>query len=188
MAVLSHAMDIGALTTFLWGMEEREKLMEFYQRASGARFHAAYIRPGGVSLDLPHGLLSDIFQRATQFSGRVDEIEEVFTSNRIWKGRTRPNATSERGSMGFKEGGAVEFDIPVGKNGDSYDRYMCRVQEMRESLKIIHQCLDKMPSGVIKIDDHKLVPPPRASMKENMEALIHHFKVHSLCITQLHQY
>lgn len=88
MAVLSHAMDVGALTTWLWGMEEREKLMEFYERASGARFHAAYIRPGGVSLDLPHGLLQDIFQWTTQFSGRVDEIEELFITNRIWKGRT----------------------------------------------------------------------------------------------------
>ncbi|KAG2342061.1 Ndufs2, NADH:ubiquinone oxidoreductase 49 kd subunit [Suillus weaverae] len=202
MAVLSHAMDVGALTPFLWGFEEREKLMEFYERVSGARLHAAYIRPGGVAFDLPHGLLEDIHIWATQFSSRVDEIEEVVTGNRIWKQRTvgigvvTAKEALDYGFTGVMLRGSgipwdlrrvqpydkydeVEFDVPVGKNGDCYDRYLCRVQEFRESLRIIHQCLNKMPTGVIKIDDNKLVPPPRASMKESMEALIHHFKLFS---------
>ncbi|KAK1927497.1 nife hydrogenase-like protein [Papiliotrema laurentii] len=202
MAVLTHAMDVGALTPFLWGFEEREKLMEFYERVSGARMHAAYVRPGGVAFDLPHGLLDDIFKWATQFSSRVDEIEEVVTGNRIWKQRTIGIGTVTaqqaldysfsgvmlRGSgvpwdlrkvQPYDKYDEVEFDIPVGKNGDCYDRYLCRVQEFRESLRIISQCLNKMPTGAIKVDDHKIVPPPRASMKESMESLIHHFKIFS---------
>jgi NADH dehydrogenase (ubiquinone) Fe-S protein 2 len=220
MAVLTHAMDVGALTPFLWGFEEREKLMEFYERVSGARLHAAYVRPGGVAFDLPHGLLEDIFKWATQFSSRVDEIEEVVTGNRIWKTRTigigKVTAKEAldysftgvmlRGSgipwdlrkvAPYEKYAEVEFDVPIGKNGDCYDRYLCRVQEFRESLRIISQvrsgtrsyrlktpatdprvqCLNKMPAGAYKVDDHKLVPPPRASMKESMESLIHHFKV-----------
>ncbi|KAJ7644428.1 Ndufs2, NADH:ubiquinone oxidoreductase 49 kd subunit [Roridomyces roridus] len=187
MAILTHAMDVGALTPFLWGFEEREKLMEFYER---------------FAFDLPHGLLNDIFLWATQFGSRVDEIEEVVTGNRIWKERTvgvgvvtAEDARSygfsgvmARGSgiawdlrrvQGYDAYDQVEFDIPVGKNGDCYDRYLCRVQEMRESLRIISQCLNKMPPGAVKVDDHKLVPPPRASMKESMESLIHHFKIFS---------
>jgi len=202
MAVLTHAMDVGALTPFLWGFEEREKLMEFYERVSGARMHAAYVRPGGVAFDLPHGMLEDIFKWATQFSSRVDEIEEVVTGNRIWKQRTigiGPVTAQEamdysfsgvmlRGSgvkwdirkvAPYEKYDEVEFDVPIGKNGDCYDRYLCRVQEFRESLRIIDQCLNKMPTGAIKVDDYKLVPPPRASMKESMEALIHHFKLFS---------
>ncbi|KAH8094615.1 NADH-ubiquinone oxidoreductase [Cristinia sonorae] len=202
MAVLTHAMDVGALTPFLWGFEEREKLMEFYERVSGARLHAAYVRPGGVAFDLPHGLLNDIFQWATQFSSRVDEIEEVVTGNRIWKHRTigiGKVTAAEALNWGFSgvmlrgsgvpwdirkvapydKYDEVEFDVPIGKNGDCYDRYLCRVQEFRESLRIIHQCLNKMPTGVVKVDDYKLVPPPRASMKESMESLIHHFKLFS---------
>ncbi|CAE6457250.1 unnamed protein product [Rhizoctonia solani] len=202
MAVLTHAMDVGALTPFLWGFEEREKLMEFYERVSGARLHAAYVRPGGVAFDLPHGLLEDIHKWSTQFSSRVDEIEEVVTGNRIWKARTIGigKVTAQqaldysfsgvmlRGSgvpwdirkvQPYDKYAEVDFDIPVGHNGDCYDRYLCRVQEFRESLRIIHQCLNKMPTGVVKVDDYKLVPPPRASMKESMEALIHHFKLFS---------
>ncbi|KAI0685072.1 NADH dehydrogenase I, D subunit [Cytidiella melzeri] len=202
MAVLTHAMDVGALTPFLWGFEEREKLMEFYERVSGARLHAAYVRPGGVAFDLPHGLLNDIFMWATQFSSRVDEIEEVVTGNRIWKQRTIDiGKVTAKQALDYSFSGVmlrgsgiawdlrkvapydkydeVEFDVPIGKNGDCYDRYLCRVQEFRESLRIIHQCLNKMPTGAIKIDDHKLVPPPRASMKESMESLIHHFKLFS---------
>jgi NADH dehydrogenase (ubiquinone) Fe-S protein 2 len=162
MAVLTHAMDVGALTPFLWGFEEREKLMEFYERVSGARLHAAYVRPGGVAFDLPFGLLDDIFKWATQFSSRVDEIEEVVTGNRIWKGRTigvGPVTAKEALDYGFTgvmlrgsgipwdvrkaqpydKYAEVEFDIPVGTQGDCYDRYLCRVQEMRESLRIIGQ-------------------------------------------------
>lgn len=162
MAVLTHAMDVGALTPFLWGFEEREKLMEFYERVSGARLHAAYVRPGGVAFDLPHGLLDDIYKWATQFSSRVDEIEEVITGNRIWKARTVGigKVTAQealdysfsgvmlRGSgvpwdirkvAPYDKYAEVEFDVPVGKNGDCYDRYLCRVQEFRESLRIINQ-------------------------------------------------
>ncbi|ESK85634.1 nadh-ubiquinone oxidoreductase 49 kda [Moniliophthora roreri MCA 2997] len=202
MAVLTHAMDVGALTPFLWGFEEREKLMEFYERVSGARLHAAYVRPGGVAFDLPHGLLDDIFKWATQFSSRVDEIEEVVTGNRIWKERTiGVGVVSKDDALNYSFSGVmlrgsgvpwdlrkvspydmydqIEFDIPVGQNGDCYDRYLCRVQEMRESLRIISQCLNKITPGAIKVDDHKLVPPPRASMKESMESLIHHFKIFS---------
>jgi NADH dehydrogenase (ubiquinone) Fe-S protein 2 len=181
MAVLSHAMDVGALTPFLWGFEEREKLMEFYERVSGARLHAAYVRPGGVAFDLPHGLLEDIFKWATQFSSRVDEIEEVVTGNRIWKQRTVGiGVVTAKEALDYSFSGVmlrgsgipwdlrkvhpydkydevcprvftdtfcsellqVEFDVPVGKNGDCYDRYLCRVQEFRESLRIINQvCL-----------------------------------------------
>lgn len=217
MAVLSHAMDVGALTPFLWGFEEREKLMEFYERVSGARLHSAYVRPGGVAFDLPHGMLEDIFKWATQFSSRVDEIEEVVTGNRIWKERTIGiGVVTAKQALDYSFSGVmlrgsgvpwdirkvapydkydeVEFDVPVGKNGDCYDRYLCRVQEFRESLRIISQvstdpscevvlmrilsqCLNKIPTGAVKVDDYKLVPPPRASMKESMESLIHHFKV-----------
>ncbi|KAH9969133.1 NADH dehydrogenase I D subunit [Russula dissimulans] len=202
MAVLTHTMDVGALTPFLWGFEEREKLMEFYERVSGARLHAAYVRPGGVAFDLPHGLLNDIYQWATQFSSRVDEIEQVVTGNRIWKQRTigigqvTAQQALDYGFSGVMLRGSgvkwdlrkvapydkydeVEFDVPIGKNGDCYDRYLCRVQEFRESLRIISQCLNKIPTGPVKVDDHKLVPPPRASMKESMESLIHHFKIFS---------
>ena len=162
MAVLSHAMDVGALTPFLWGFEEREKLMEFYERVSGARLHAAYVRPGGVAFDLPHGLLEDIFKWATQFSSRVDEIEEVITGNRVWKERTIGiGVVTAKEALDYSFSGVmlrgsgipwdirkvapydkydeVEFDVPVGKNGDCYDRYLCRVQEFRESLRIIDQ-------------------------------------------------
>ncbi|TFK42201.1 nife hydrogenase-like protein [Crucibulum laeve] len=202
MAVLTHVMDVGGLTPFLWGFEEREKLMEFYERVSGARLHAAYVRPGGVAFDLPHGMLEDIFKWATQFSSRIDEIEEVVTGNRIWKERTIGvgvvtaaqaldysfSGVMLRGSgvawdirkvAPYEKYSEVEFDIPVGKNGDCYDRYLCRVQEMRESLRIISQCLNKITPGAVKVDDHKLVPPPRAMMKESMESLIHHFKIFS---------
>lgn len=202
MAVLTHVMDVGGLTPFLWGFEEREKLMEFYERVSGARLHAAYVRPGGVAYDLPHGLLDDIFRWATQFGSRVDEIEEVVTGNRIWKERTIGiGVVSAKQALDYSFSGVmlrgsgipwdlrkvhpydkyaeVEFDIPVGSKGDSYDRYLCRVQEMRESLRIISQCLNKITPGAVKVDDYKLVPPPRATMKESMEALIHHFKLFS---------
>ncbi|KAL0952189.1 hypothetical protein HGRIS_008800 [Hohenbuehelia grisea] len=202
MAVLTHVMDVGGLTPFLWGFEEREKLMEFYERVSGARLHAAYVRPGGVAFDLPHGMLDDIFKWSTQFGSRVDEIEEVVTGNRIWKERTvGVGVVTAKQALDYSFTGVmlrgsgvpwdlrkvapydkydeVEFDVPVGTNGDCYDRYMCRVQEMRESLRIINQCLNKITPGAIKVDDHKLVPPPRASMKESMESLIHHFKIFS---------
>ena len=215
MSILSHAMDVGALTPFLWGFEEREKLMvrylrphnhvmkltqrqEFYERVSGARLHAAYVRPGGVSQDLPLGLLDDIHAWATQFGDRIDETEELLTDNRIWIGRTKGVGVVSaadalnlsfsgvmlrgsgvpwdvRKSQPYDRYDQVDFDVPVGYNGDCYDRYLCRMEEFRQSLRIIHQCLNKMPPGPIKVEDYKISPPPRAAMKENMEALIHHF-------------
>lgn len=176
--------------------------MEFYERVSGARLHAAYVRPGGVAFDLPHGLLEDIFKWAAAFHHRVDEFEEVITGNRIWKQRTiGVGVVTAQQALDYSFSGVmlrgsgipwdirkvapydaydqVEFDVPVGKNGDCYDRYLCRVEEFRQSLRIIDQCLNKMPEGQIKVDDHKIVPPPRASMKESMESLIHHFKLYS---------
>ncbi|GAN07827.1 NADH dehydrogenase I, D subunit [Mucor ambiguus] len=202
MAVMSHAMDVGALTPLLWMFEEREKLMEFYERCCGARLHANYVRPGGVALDIPIGLLADIHDWSEQFADRVDEIEELLTGNRIWQIRTRDvgivtaQEAQDWGFSGVLVRGSgikwdlrkvapydaydkVEFDVPVGQNGDCFDRYLCRMEEMRQSLRIIHQCINQMPEGPIKTDDWKVTPPPRAAMKENMEALIHHFKLYS---------
>jgi len=202
MGLTTHALDVGAMTPFFWMFEEREKLMEFYERASGARMHAAYVRPGGVALDLPIGLMDDIYDFTTKFAQRIDEMEEMLTNNRIWKARlidvgivTAEKALSFgmsgvmlRGS-GYKwdlrkvqpydNYDKVEFDVPIGKNGDCYDRYLCRVEEMRQSLRIIEQALNKMPMGEIKIDDAKVSPPRRGEMKESMEALIHHFKLYT---------
>jgi len=200
LAVTTHALDVGALTPFLWAFEEREKLMEFYERVSGARMHAAYIRPGGVSQDLPMGLLDDIYRFAIQFTARIDEIEELLTNNRIWKQRLVGigvvsfkqalnwgfSGVMLRGSgllwdlrkvQSYEVYNELDFNIPVGKNGDCYDRYLVRIQEMRESLKIIFQCLKLMPTGLVRVDDKKIIVPSRAQMKTSMEALIHHFKL-----------
>ncbi|KAL3895497.1 MAG: hypothetical protein SGCHY_004665 [Lobulomycetales sp.] len=202
LAVATHALDVGALTPFLWLFEEREKLMEFYERVSGARMHAAYVRPGGVALDLPVGLLEDVHQWATHFAGRIDETEESLTNNRIWKNRllgvgmvsasqaldyafTGPMlrgsgiAWDLRKEAPYDAYDRVEFDVPVGTQGDSYDRFLIRVEEMRQSLRIIEQCVNDMPPGRVKVDDNKIAPPSRADMKESMEALIHHFKLYS---------
>lgn len=202
MAVTTHAMDVGALTPFLWAFEEREKLMEFYERVSGARMHAAYIRPGGVALDLPLGTLQDIHLFARQFNDRLNEMEELLSGNRIWKQRLQGVAlvsAVEARAWGFSgvmlRGSGVDFDIrrdqpyeiydqlafdvPVGTRGDCYDRYFLRVEEMRQSLRIIEQCLNLMPVGPIKADNQKVTPPSRLQMKQSMEALIHHFKLYS---------
>lgn len=202
LAVGCHAMDVGAMTPFLWAFEEREKLMEFYERVSGARMHAAYFRPGGVSQDLPLGLLDDIFLFSKQFVTRLDEMEEMLTANRIWKQRLVDIgivSKKEACAWGFSgvmlRGSTIawdlrknqpyeiydkmEFNVPVGTNGDCYDRYLIRMQEMRESLKIIQQCLNEMPLGPIKLDDHKITPPSRSDMKQSMESLIHHFKLYT---------
>ncbi|GAB0134482.1 hypothetical protein EsDP_00002850 [Epichloe bromicola] len=202
MSVLSHAMDVGALTPFLWGFEEREKLMEFYERVSGARLHAAYVRPGGVHQDIPAGLLDDIYQWATQFGDRIDETEEMLTDNRIWIERLRGvGVVSAADALNLSFSGVmlrgsgvpwdirksqpydaydkVEFDVPVGTHGDCYDRYLCRMEEFRQSLRIIHQCLNQMPAGPVRVEDYKVSPPPRTAMKENMEALIHHFLLYT---------
>jgi NADH dehydrogenase I D subunit len=201
LAITTHALDVGALTPFLWGFEEREKLMEFYERVSGARMHAAYFRPGGVSQDIPKGLLNDIFLFCKQFYNRIDEIEELLTNNRIWKQRLVDigivsaldalnwNFTGPmlRGSgiswdlridQPYEIYDKLNFNVSVGYNGDCYDRYLLRIEEMRESLKIILQCINKMPSeGFIKENDKKILNPTRNQMKHSMEALIHHFKI-----------
>jgi len=199
LAVGCHAMDVGAMTPFMWAFEEREKLMEFYERVSGARMHAAYIRPGGVSQDLPLGLLDDIFQFIEQFPLRLEEIEELLTANRIWKERlvdigvVTANEAISWGFSGVMLRGSglpwdlrkmqpydvydfVSFDIPVGTNGDCFDRYLLRVEEMRQSLKIIQQCINNLPEGPVKAFDKKITPPSRIELKHSMEALIHHFK------------
>jgi NADH dehydrogenase (ubiquinone) Fe-S protein 2 len=206
LALSCHALDVGAMTPLLWAFEEREKLLEFYERVSGARMHAAYIRPGGVSQDMPLGLSEDIYQFAEYFPKRLDEIEEMLTGNRIWKQRLVDIGVvtaDEALAWGFTgvmlRGSGVswdlrknepyevyerlDFDIPVGTNGDSYDRYMIRVAEMRESVRIIVQCLNNMPEGPIKVDDIKVVAPSRSDMKTSMEALIHHFKFFTENIT-----
>jgi NADH dehydrogenase (ubiquinone) Fe-S protein 2 len=193
-------MDVGAFTPFLWAFEEREKLMEFYERVCGARMHAAYIRPGGVSQDLPVGLLTDIYLFSKQFASRIDEIEEMLTNNRIWKQRlvdigvvsayealdwgfSGPMlrgsgiAWDLRRNEPYEVYSGLNFDVPVGLRGDCYDRYLIRVQEMRQSLRIISQCLDLMPSGLVKTDDKKVTFPKRTQMKNSMESLIHHFKI-----------
>ena len=202
LALTTHAMDVGALTPMLWAFEERERLFEFYERVSGARMHAAYFRPGGVAQDLPLGLSEDIFKFCQKFASRIDEMEELLTSNRIWKQRlVNIGVVSAKEAMDWGFSGVmlrgsgipwdlrksqpyevydqVEFDVPVGTQGDCYDRYLIRIEEMRQSLHIIAQCLDKMPQGVIKADDHKITPPDRTQLKTGMEALIHHFKLYT---------
>lgn len=196
----THALDIGAITPFLWVFEEREKLMEFYERVSGARMHAAYYRPGGVSLDLPIGIMDDIHDWCLKFGERLDECEDLLTTNRIWIARTKDIGTVSamdaltHGFSGVMLRGSgikwdlrkaqpydaydlVEFDVPFGTNGDTYDRYLIRCEEMRQSLRIIEQCMNDMPAGEVRCDDAKAIPPTRREMKNSMEALIHHFKL-----------
>ena len=202
LAVGCHAMDVGAMTPFLWAFEEREKLMEFYERVSGARMHAAYIRPGGVSCDIPAGLLDDIFLFIKQFNLRIDEIEEMLTSNRIWKERlvdvgvVSAKSAVEWGFSGVMLRGSgiprdlrktnpyeiyseLDFYIPLGNNGDCFDRYLIRVEEMRQSLNLLSQCINMISSGPVKSCDFKLNPPSRGEIKNSMEAIIHHFKAYT---------
>jgi len=199
LAVPCHALDVGAMTPFLWAFEEREKMMEFYERVSGARMHAAYIRPGGVSQDIPKDLLHDIHSFLTQFSVRLDEMEELLTDNRIWKQRlvdigiVTAEEAFEWGFSGVMLRGSgvnwdlrknqpyeiypdLIWDIPVGTKGDCYDRYLIRMEEMRQSIRLIEQCLNQMPKGDTLLDNYKYTKPPRHEMKTQMEALIHHFK------------
>ncbi len=200
--VTTQAMDVGATTPALWGFEEREKMMEFYERASGARLHAAYFRPGGVHQDLPRGLAEDIHAYVPRCLKILDDFEELLTENRIFKqrnvdigvvtqqdaldwGMTGPMLRSTgiawdlRKSQPYEVYEELDFDIPVGKNGDCYDRYLIRLEEMRQSLSIIRQCIEKMPEGAHSALDHKVVPPARADMKRSMESLIHHFKLYT---------
>ncbi len=203
LALTTHALDVGAMTPFLWGFEEREKLMEFYERVSGARMHAAYFRPGGVNLDLPEGLLDDILLFVNQFESRISEIEELLTNNRIWKQRL-----VNIGSINYKEAlnlgfsgvmlrscgflwdlrknesydnySLFDFRIPITFNGDCYDRYLIRINELYESntliIKVIKE-LKKIEGSSIKTRNNKITPPTRAYMKKSMESLIHHFKL-----------
>jgi NADH-quinone oxidoreductase subunit D len=198
----AFALDVGAITPLLWAFEEREKLMEFYERVSGARLHAAYFRPGGVHADLPAGLADDIRAWAAQFPARVDDLEHLLTENRIFKQRTvdigivsakdaidwgltgpmlRASgvAWDLRKAQPYDVYESMDFDIPIGKSGDCWDRYLVRMEEMRQSLRIINQALDQMPGGPVKVNDRKVAPPPRAEMKNSMEALIHHFKLYT---------
>jgi NADH-quinone oxidoreductase subunit D len=198
----TYALDVGAITPSLWGFEEREKLMEFHEAASGARLHANYFRPGGVSRDLPAGLTDKIAAWAETFPKFVDDLESLLTNNRIWKQRTVDIGvfTAEqalawgfsgpplrasgvpwdlRRAQPYDKYNEVDFQIPVGRNGDCYDRYLMRIYELRESTKIIKQALAKMKPGPIKVQDRKFSPPTRAEMKRSMEALIHHFKLYT---------
>jgi NADH dehydrogenase I D subunit len=206
LAIGCHAIDVGAMTPMLWAFEEREKLMEFYERVSGARMHAAYFRPGGVHSDLPIGLLSDIYIFIEQFNNKLIEIEEMLTENRIWKQRlvdvgvVSAKDALDLGFSGVMLRGSgfewdlrksqpyeiydqIDFSVPVGRNGDCYDRYLIRIIEMKQSLKIISQCLDKIPQGLVKTNDMKLAPPTRPELKQSMEALIHHFKIYTSGMT-----
>ena len=198
--VTTYALDGGAITPSLWGFEEREKLMEFYEAASGARLHSNYFRPGGVSRDLPAGLEERIGEWAEAFPKFVDDLESLLSANRIWKQRTVDIGVFSaeqalawgfsgpclrasgvpwdlRRAQPYEMYNEVAFDVPVGRNGDCYDRYLVRIWEMRESVKIIKQCLAKMQPGPVKVQDRKFSPPTRSEMKRSMEALIHHFKL-----------
>jgi NADH-quinone oxidoreductase subunit D len=198
--ITTYALDVGAITPSLWGFEEREKLMEFHEAASGARLHANYVRPGGVNRDLPAGLEERIAAWAETFPKFVDDLSDLLTGNRIWKQRTVDIGVMSaeqalawgfsgpclrasgvpwdlRRSQPYEMYNDVEFSIPVGRNGDCYDRYLVRMAEMRESAKIVKQCLAKMQPGPVKVQDHKFTPPTRTEMKRSMEALIHHFKL-----------
>ncbi|HJK86563.1 MAG TPA: NADH-quinone oxidoreductase subunit D [Candidatus Megaira endosymbiont of Nemacystus decipiens] len=207
--ILNHAMnigtqavDLGATTPLLWLFEEREKIMEFYERVSGSRMHSNYIRPGGVVSDLPAGILEDISAFAIKFKKILEHTEELITENRIWKQRlvgigvvTQKQAMDWGFSGPMLRGSGIEwdlrksnpyeiydeldFDIPVGKNGDCYDRYLVRIEEMYQSLRIINQCIENIPKGDVKSKDPRISPPKREDMKNSMEAMINHFKLYT---------
>jgi len=204
--VTTQAMDVGALTPPLWGFEEREKLMVFYERVSGSRMHANYFRPGGVHEDMPPQLIDDIYNFCDPFLKVVGDLDALLTGNRIFKQRNvdigvvslqdcwnwgfsgvmvrgSGAAWDLRKSQPYECYAELEFDIPIGKNGDCFDRYLIRMEEMRQSVKIMKQCLDKLRSpegqGPHTVDDNKIVPPKRGEMKRSMEALIHHFKLYT---------
>jgi len=200
--ITTFALDVGAMTPILWGFEQREKIMEFYERVCGARLHAAYFRPGGVHQDLPAGLVQDIRSFAETFPKVVDDMEGLLTENRIFRQRTvdigvvsaeealnwgfsgpmirgSGLAWDLRRSQPYDCYADIDFKVPIGKNGDCFDRYLVRIEEMRQSVAIIFQCLDRMPEGPVHVPNHKVTPPTRAQMKHSMEALIHHFKLYT---------
>ena len=198
--ITTQALDVGALTPSLWGFEERETLMTFYERVSGSRLHANYFRTGGVHQDLPIGLAEDILKFCESFPKIIDDLENLLTDNRIFKQRNVDiGIVSQQDALDYSFSGVMlrgsgvawdlrksqpyecyekfNFKIPVGKNGDCYDRYLCRIEEMRESINIMKQCLKDIPTGPIKSIDGKVSPPPKSEIKKSMEALIHHFKL-----------
>ena len=200
--ITTQALDVGALTPSLWGFEERETLMTFYERVSGSRLHANYFRPGGVHRDLPRGLSEDILLFCDTFPKILDDLESLLTDNRIFKQRNvNIGVVSKQEALDYSFSGVMlrgsgvpwdlrksqpyecyrdfNFKIPIGKNGDCYDRYLCRMEEMRESIKIMKDCIKKMPLGPIKSVDGKITPPKKGDLKNSMEALIHHFKLFS---------
>ncbi len=206
MNVTTWAMDVGAMTPPVWGFEEREKLMIFYERASGARLHAAYVRPGGVHQDLPEQLVRDIGDFCDPFLKRLNDIDRLVTGNRIFKQRnvnigvvtleqawkwgysgvmvrSAGAAWDLRRAQPYECYSELEFDIPVGNHGDNYDRFLVRMAEMRESVRIMKQCVARLLStektGPVSYTDNKIVPPKRGEMKRSMEALIHHFKLYT---------
>ncbi len=197
--VTTSAMDVGAMSPITWGFDEREKLLDFYEEVSGSRFHAAYFRAGGVHKDLPDGLLQKIYDFCQSFPKALDDIETMLTENRIFKQRnvdianiTKDEAIDNgfsgfilrstgipwdlRKSQPYDSYQDFDFQIPVGKNGDCYDRYLCQIGEMRESIKIMLQCIENMPDGEVINQDAKIAAPKRGDMKTSMEAIIHHFK------------
>lgn len=200
--ITTMAMDVGAMTPLLWLFEEREKLLEFYERVSGARFHSAYFRPGGVHQDIPAGILQDIKDWAIGFVPYLDDVERLLNGNRILKQRTvdigvvtgdealdwgftgpmlrgSGIAWDLRKSQPYDVYDRMDFDVPIGKHGDCYDRYLVRMEEMRQSLRIIHQCIEQMPTGPVLTENTKIAPPRRDKMKHSMEALINHFKLYT---------
>lgn len=202
MSLTTHALDVGALTPFLWGFEEREKLMSFYERVSGARMHASYFRPGGVFRDLPISLLNDIYSFVLQYNSRINEIEELLTRNRIWRQRLlNIGIVSNKSALSFGFSGVLlrstgikwdlrknipyeiystlDFKIPYSLNGDCYDRYLLRIEELRQSNSLILQILNNIPEGAVRIENNKITPPSRKQTKNLMESLIHHFKLYS---------
>lgn len=202
LAITTHALDVGAITPFFWGFEEWEKIFEFYERVSGARMHANYFWPGGVNLDLPIGLLNDIYIFIKDFSDRIDELEEMLSSNRIWKKRlidvgviTHKSALNLGFSGPMLRSCGFPWDlrliekyeiysflpitIPYGNQGDCYDWYLIRIEEMWQSVSAIFTCLNFTPKGDVKIDDSKVISPSRSKMKKDMESLIHHFKLYT---------
>ncbi len=202
MNITTFALDVGAITPALWGFEEREIGMEFYERVCGARLHANYFRPGGVAQDVPAGLLDDMLEWTGSFESFINDIDTLLTENRIFKQRTVDiGVATKEEAMDWGFTGAMlrgsgvpwdlrksqpydsyedfDFDIPVGKTGDCYARYLVRMEEMRQSLRIMKQAIENMPEGACKSEDYKVSPPPRAEMKSSMEAMIHHFKLYS---------
>ena len=198
----AFAIDVGAMTPLLWGFEEREILLSFYEKASGARFHAAYFRPGGVHQDIPEELLEDIHKWLKNFPNFINDLETLLTENRIFKQRTvdigivskedalnlgfsgpplraSGHAWDLRKDQPYDVYSKMDFDIPIGNTGDCYARYLVRVEEMRQSCKIIEQCINNMPKGIVLANDAKMAPPSRKEMKGSMEALIHHFKLYT---------